>query len=83
MKPEMNVLGIDLAKRAFHTMGMDDRGNVVYRKRTATAASPRVPQRVRRPSPTRTPPIWHSITRGCRAPGRKWRDCDGAKKKRR
>src|SRR5262249_43252113 len=33
MKQEMNVLGIDIAKRVFHAVGMDDRGNVVYRKR--------------------------------------------------
>jgi transposase len=33
MKHEMNVLGIDIAKRVFHAVGMDNRGNVVYRKR--------------------------------------------------
>jgi transposase len=33
MKHEMNVLGIDIAKRVFHAVGMDDRGNIVYRKR--------------------------------------------------
>ena len=33
MKQEMYVLGIDIAKRVFHAVGMDDRGNVVYRKR--------------------------------------------------
>ena len=33
MKHEMNVLGIDMAKHVFHAVGMDDRGNVVYRKR--------------------------------------------------
>src|SRR5215471_12739507 len=33
MKQEMNVLGIDIAKRVFHAVGMDDRGNVVVRKR--------------------------------------------------
>src|SRR5215510_14881254 len=33
MKQEMHVLRIDLAKRVFHAVGMDDRGNVVYRKR--------------------------------------------------
>ena len=33
MKHEINVLGIDIAKRVFHAVGMDDRGNVVYRKR--------------------------------------------------
>ena len=33
MKPEMHVLGIDIAKRVFHAVGMDDRGNIVYRKR--------------------------------------------------
>jgi transposase len=33
MKQEMHVLGIDIAKHVFHAVGMDDRGNVVYRKR--------------------------------------------------
>src|SRR5712664_2018140 len=33
MKQEMSVLGIDIAKRVFHAVGMDDRGNVVYHKR--------------------------------------------------
>jgi len=33
MKHEMHVLGIDIAKRVFHGVGMDDRGNIVYRKR--------------------------------------------------
>jgi len=33
MKHEMHVLGIDIAKRVFHAAGMDDRGNIVYRKR--------------------------------------------------
>src|SRR5215469_17126332 len=35
MKHEMHVLGIDIAKRVFHSVGMDDRGNVVYRKRVS------------------------------------------------
>ena len=33
MKQEMHVLGIDMAKHVFHAVGMDDRGNVVSRKR--------------------------------------------------
>src|SRR5437899_6907867 len=33
MKQEMNVLGIDIAKRVLHAVGMDNRGNIVYRKR--------------------------------------------------
>ena len=33
MKHDMHVLGIDIAKRVFHAVGMDDRGNIVYRKR--------------------------------------------------
>src|SRR5919204_1067314 len=33
MKHEMHVLGIDIAKRVFHAVGMDDRGKIVYRKR--------------------------------------------------
>jgi transposase len=35
MKQEMHVLGIDIAKRVFHAVGMDDRGNIVYRKRVS------------------------------------------------
>src|SRR6266540_2105934 len=33
MKQEMHVLGIDIAKRVLHAVGMDDRGKIVYRKR--------------------------------------------------
>src|SRR5919206_577296 len=33
MKQEMNVLGIDIAKRLLHAVGMDERGQIVFRKR--------------------------------------------------
>ena len=33
MKQEMSVLGIDIAKRVFHAVGMDDTGKIVFRKR--------------------------------------------------
>ena len=33
MKHEMHVLGIAIAKRVFHAVGMDDRGKIVYHKR--------------------------------------------------
>ena len=33
MKPERSVLGIDLAKRLFHALGMEERGTIVLRKR--------------------------------------------------
>src|SRR5919201_5200636 len=33
MKQEMSVLGIDIAKRVFHVVGMDERGKIVFRKR--------------------------------------------------
>src|SRR5262245_23650747 len=33
MKPAMSVLGIDLAKRVFHAVEMDERGKIVLRKR--------------------------------------------------
>src|SRR5215467_3289716 len=33
MKPAMSVLGIDIAKRVFHAVGMDERGKIVWRKR--------------------------------------------------
>ena len=35
MQHEMHVLGIDIAKRVLHTVGMDDRGTIVYRKRVS------------------------------------------------
>jgi transposase len=33
MKPEMRVLGLDIAKRVLHAVGMDERGKLVLRKR--------------------------------------------------
>src|SRR3989454_9142437 len=33
MQPAMSVLGIDIAKRVFHAVGMDERGKIVLRKR--------------------------------------------------
>src|SRR6266567_9055136 len=33
MKQEMNVLGIDIAKRVFHAIEMDNTGKIVFRKR--------------------------------------------------
>jgi transposase len=33
MKQEMSVLGIDIAKRVFHAVGMDEKGTIVLRKR--------------------------------------------------
>jgi transposase len=33
MKPAISVLGIDIAKRVFHAVGMDERGKIVWRKR--------------------------------------------------
>ena len=33
MKHEMHVLGIDIAKRLLHAVGMDDTGKIVFRKR--------------------------------------------------
>jgi transposase len=38
MKHEINVLGSDIAKHVFHAVGMDDRGNIVYRKRLSRHA---------------------------------------------
>src|SRR5947208_6923382 len=35
MKQEMSVLGIDLAKRVFHAVGMENTGKIVFRKRLA------------------------------------------------
>ena len=66
MKHEMHVLGIDIAKRVFHAVGMDERGNIVYRKRVsrhdlmpALPSEPSEPSRCRaaerakRPQPQR------------------------------
>jgi transposase len=33
MQQEMSVLGIDIAKRVFHAIGMDNTGKIVFRKR--------------------------------------------------
>ena len=33
MQQEMSVLGIDLAKRVFHAVGMDEKGRIVLRQR--------------------------------------------------
>ena len=30
MKPAMSVLGIDIAQRVFHAVGMDERGKIVF-----------------------------------------------------
>src|SRR5215471_12229706 len=38
MQQKATVLGIDLAKRVFHLVGMDDRGNIVLRKRLTREA---------------------------------------------
>src|SRR5947209_8544085 len=35
MKPELSVVGIDLAKSLFHLVGMDERGKITLRKRLA------------------------------------------------
>lgn len=33
MKQDMSVVDIDIAKRVFHVIGLDDRGQIVMRKR--------------------------------------------------
>jgi transposase len=38
MKQEMSVLGIDIAKRVMHAVGMDERGKIVFRKRVSRHA---------------------------------------------
>lgn len=38
MTQEMSVLGIDIAKRVFHAVGMDERGKIVLRKRLSRQA---------------------------------------------
>jgi transposase len=40
MAEPITVLGIDIAKRVFHAVGMDDSGHVVLRKRLARSALP-------------------------------------------
>jgi hypothetical protein len=53
MKQEMHVLGIDIAKRVFHAVGMDDRGNIVYRKRLSRHGSRTFWLRINIPDPSR------------------------------
>jgi hypothetical protein len=38
VKPHMGILGIDIAKLIFHVVGMNDRGQIVLRKRLARNA---------------------------------------------
>src|SRR3989442_13360316 len=38
LKHSMSVLGIEIARRIFHVVGMDERGQVVLRKRLARNA---------------------------------------------
>jgi transposase len=38
MKQEISVLGIDIAKRVFHAVGTDERGQIVFRKRLSRHA---------------------------------------------
>jgi transposase len=38
MQPQLSVVGIDLAKRVFHVIGMDERGKIVLRKRLTREA---------------------------------------------
>jgi transposase len=38
VKPHISVLGIDIAKRIFHVVGMNERGQIVLRKRLARNA---------------------------------------------
>ena len=33
MKRDINVIGIDIAKRVFHVIGIDTRGTIILRKR--------------------------------------------------
>jgi transposase len=33
MKQDINVMGIDIAKRVFHVIGMDTQGTIILRKR--------------------------------------------------
>ena len=76
MKHEMHILGIDIAKRVFHAVGMDERGNIVYRKRLsrhdlmpALPSEPSEPSRCRaaerakRPQPQRQRSIGVPIDR--------------------
>ena len=38
MRQEMSVLGLDVAKRVFHAVGMDERGKIVLRTRLSRHA---------------------------------------------
>ena len=40
MQQELSVVGIDIAKRVFHLVGMDERGKIILRKRLARGEVP-------------------------------------------
>ena len=60
MKQEMSVLGIDIAKRVFHAIEMDNTGKIVSRPSGSTI--PRSAGRVQPPGGSAAPP----------APLRRW-----------
>ena len=63
MKPELSVVGIDLAKNIFHLVGMDERGKLILRKRLARGEEYR---RIKRPFPptARAHPVAHPAPPG-------------------
>lgn len=40
MTQDISVVGIDIAKQIFHLVGMDERGNIILRKRLARGEVP-------------------------------------------
>jgi hypothetical protein len=65
MKQEMSVLGIDIAKRVFHAVGMDDTGKIVCRKRLA--------RHDLMPFLAKLPPVLIGMEAGAHRPGSRWR----------
>jgi hypothetical protein len=59
MQPEMHVLGIDMAKRVLHVVGMDERGKIVLRKRLSRHAL--IPCRGIRLTRDTLPPQWLAV----------------------
>jgi hypothetical protein len=70
MKPELSVVGIDLAKNIFHLVGMDERGKIILRKRLARGeVMPFMAQeyrKIKRPFPptARAHPVAHPAPPG-------------------
>jgi hypothetical protein len=62
----MSVLGIDIAKRVFHAVGMDERGKIVWRKRLSRHDL--IPSEWNYPQPGGTRPVFCTPMKGTNSP---------------